>query len=412
LDKNLHQILSILPFVVPLFFLEMGLLAFALVDLIQRKKVRGDNKVVWIIIIVVFQVFGPLVYLIFGRKEEIVDSPLSAAGLPDHLVAVSSLRVSEAKKSGPAIKTVDLTKYYGNIQAVDKLNLEIPENVVFGFLGPNGAGKTTTVKLLTGFALPTAGKAQVAGEAVGSNSLALQAKIGLLPDVPAFYEWMSAREYMQLVGELHHLSQSEIKSRSQELLKLVELDQTGTRRIGGYSRGMRQRLGIAQALVNRPSVLFLDEPTSALDPIGRREVLDLILRLKQTATIFMSTHILSDVERVCDMVGIIDKGKLITVSTVAALQKKYARSTFEMEFLEDPRLFVEFLYGVPWLAEAQLVTEHGIPLVKVRARDVSYAQKQLPGLIGQSGLTLTRYELSVPDLEEIFIKIISGRDAQ
>jgi ABC-2 type transport system ATP-binding protein len=411
LDKNLHQILSMLPFVIPLFFLEMGLLAFALVDLIQRKKVRGDNKVVWIIVIVVFQVFGPIIYFIFGRKEEIVDSPLSTAISANLSPVVSIILPRKEQKSGPAIKTEDLSKDYGNIQAVDKLNMEIPENVVFGFLGPNGAGKTTTVKLLTGFALPTAGKAWVAGEAVGSNCVALQAKIGLLPDVPAFYEWMSAQEYMQLVGELHRLPQNEIKSRSQELLKLVELNQTGTRRIGGYSRGMRQRLGIAQALVNRPSVLFLDEPTSALDPIGRREVLDLILRLKQTATIFMSTHILSDVERVCDMVGIIDKGKLITVSTVTALQKKYARSTFEMEFLEDPRLFVESLHSVPWLADAQFVTEHGTPLVRVRALDIGYAQKQLPGLIGQSGLTLTRYELSVPDLEEIFIQIINGRDA-
>lgn len=191
-----------------------------------------------------------------------------------------------------AIRTEDLSKYYGTIKALDNLNLEVPENVVFGFLGPNGAGKTTTVKLLTGFSRPTSGRAWVAGEKVGSGNLTLQAKTGLLPDVPAFYDWMSGREFLHLVGELHHLPQTEIRRRTEELLGLVELGKAGNRRISGYSRGMRQRLGIAQALVNRPTVLFMDEPTSALDPIGRREVLGLILRLRETATIFMSTHIL------------------------------------------------------------------------------------------------------------------------
>ena len=229
-----------------------------------------------------------------------------------------------------AISTSGLSKYYGTVKALDNLNLEVPENAVFGFLGPNGAGKTTTVKLLTGFAHPTAGQAWVAGEKVGDGNLALQSKIGLLPDVPAFYDWMSGREFLYFVGELHGLTPNEIKKRTEELLELVELKKAGNRRTGAYSRGMRQRLGIAQALLNRPKVLFLDEPTSALDPLGRREVLNLILRLRENTTIFMSSHNLSDIERVCDMVGIVDKGKLITVSTVEALQKKYARSIFEL----------------------------------------------------------------------------------
>jgi ABC-2 type transport system ATP-binding protein len=306
-----------------------------------------------------------------------------------------------------AISTKDLSKHYGTIKAIDRLNLEVPENVVFGFLGPNGAGKTTTVKLLTGFAHPTSGSAWVAGDRVGSTNLALRAKTGLLPDVPAFYDWMSGREFLHLVGELHHLPRSEIRKRTEELLALVELEKAGSRRIGGYSRGMRQRLGIAQALVNRPTVLFMDEPTSALDPIGRREVLQLILRLRETATIFMSTHILSDVERVCDMVGIVNKGRLVTVSSVAALQKKYARSVFEMEFMEDSRPFVESLKLVSWLAEPELVVESGTPVVRVRAVDLERARRELPRLISDSGLTLTHYELTLPTFEEIFMNILS-----
>ncbi len=307
-----------------------------------------------------------------------------------------------------AIKTENLSKIYGAVRAVDNLNLEIPDNVVFGFLGPNGAGKTTTVRLLTGFSRPTTGKAIVAGEQVKGDNLQLQAKIGLLPDVPAFYNWMTGREFLYFVGEMHQLPLPEIRKRTDELLALVELKQSARRNIGGYSRGMRQRLGIAQALMNRPQVLFMDEPTSALDPIGRKEMLALVQNLRETATVFMSTHILSDVERVCDMVGIIDKGKLITVDKVDALQKKYARSIFEMEFNEDPTAFVDTLRQVPWLAEPAIVPENGNMVVRVRAIDVNHASKELLRMVSTSGLTLRRYELTLPDLEEIFEKILNG----
>jgi ABC-2 type transport system ATP-binding protein len=175
---------------------------------------------------------------------------------------------------------------------------------------------------------------------------------------------------------------------------------------------MRQRLGIAQALMNRPRVLFLDEPTSALDPLGHRDVLNLILRLRENTTIFMSSHNLSDIERVCDMVGIVNKGKLITVSTVDALQKKYARSIFEMEFLEDANALLESLKKIPWLAEPAIISANGTPILRVRAIDTECARKELPHLIGESGLTLTRYEMMLPSIEDIFAEIITSGDKQ
>jgi ABC-2 type transport system ATP-binding protein len=307
-----------------------------------------------------------------------------------------------------AIKTENLSKIYGTVNAVTALNMEVPDNVVFGFLGPNGAGKTTTVRLLTGFSQPTSGSAWVAGEKVADGNLRLQEKTGLLPDVPAFYNWMTGREFLQMVGELHRLSPGENKKRTDELLEIAGLKQAAKRSIGGYSRGMRQRLGIAQALVNRPQVLFMDEPTSALDPIGRKEILALVRQLRQTATIFMSTHILSDVERVCDLVGIIDKGKLLTISTVEALQKKYARSIFEMEFAEDATSFLEVLKKVSWLTEPKMNTGNGAPYISARAIDATIAGKELPRMASESGLTLRRYELTQPDLEEIFVKILNG----
>ncbi|MDD4635084.1 MAG: ABC transporter ATP-binding protein [Dehalococcoidales bacterium] len=306
-----------------------------------------------------------------------------------------------------AISTERLSKYYNEVKALDGLSMEVPENVIFGFLGPNGAGKTTTVKLLTGFAHPTKGSARVAGEDITSDNLALQSVIGLLPDVPAFYDWMNAREYLQFTGELHQLDKKKIKGHIEYLLDMVELTREGNRRIGGYSRGMRQRLGIAQALINQPKVLFMDEPTSALDPVGKREVLDLIKSLKQTATVFMSTHNLNEVEKVCDMVGIVNRGKLVTISSVESLQKKYARSLFEIEFIEDPSPLLKTLQEAPWLAEPEIINRNGTQVVLVKAIDVEHARRELPRLISDSSLTLTRYELVMPSLEDIFVEILN-----
>jgi ABC-2 type transport system ATP-binding protein len=311
-----------------------------------------------------------------------------------------------------AIKTEGLSKRFGNVIALDNLDLEVPENVVFGFLGPNGAGKTTTVKLLTGFTRASSGSAIVAGEKVTLDSVRLRSLIGLLPDVPAFYDWMTGKEFLSFVAEIYQLSREEAKKRTGELLEMAELEKAQNRRIGGYSRGMRQRLGIAQALVNQPKVLFMDEPTSALDPIGRREVLGLIQQLRQTTTIFMSTHILSDVERVCDMVGIIDNGKLIITSTVKALRQKYAHSVFELEFLEDAHPVLETLHNIEWLAEPEIVIDHDTPFVRVRALDTEYARRELPKIIANSGLTVTRYEMTAPSLEDIFIEIVNEEESR
>jgi len=316
------------------------------------------------------------------------------------------------KKLMTAIKTEGLSKYYKETKALDDLSMEVPKNVVFGFLGPNGAGKTTAIKLLTGFIHPTKRSAQVAGEDVTADNLTLRSAIGLLPDVPAFYEWMSAREYLEFTGQLHQLDAKTIKERSERLLSLVELKKDSRRRIGGYSRGMRQRLGIAQALINQPKVLFMDEPTSALDPVGKHEVLGLIKNLKQTTTIFMSTHNLNEVEKVCDMVGIINRGRLLTISSVKSLQKKYAPSAFEMEFIEDFSPLLATLEQLPWLAKPEIISHDEGPVIRVKAIDSDYARRELPKIISSSGLTLTRYEHVLPSLEDVFIEILEEEEAK
>jgi ABC-2 type transport system ATP-binding protein len=309
----------------------------------------------------------------------------------------------------PAIKTEGLTKRFGDILAVDRLDLSVNEKEVFGFLGPNGAGKTTTVKMLTGLSAPTEGKAFICGQEVTQGSVEVRKNFGFLPDVPAFYDWMTGEEYLRFAGELYGMTYPALTKRAAELLDLVEIKKSAKRKVGGYSRGMKQRLGIAQAMLNHPRVLFLDEPTSALDPIGRRDVLDLIGRLKEEATVFMSTHILSDVERVCDCVAIIDKGKLLVTSIVEELRHKYARSVFEIEFEEDDRSFIETIQSRPWFVKFEKAIPNGSPVLRVTARDIGAARRELPHLIAASNLTLLRYELAQPSLEDIFVEVVNGK---
>jgi ABC-2 type transport system ATP-binding protein len=208
--------------------------------------------------------------------------------------------IAAAESAGLAIEARGLTKRYGDVLALDALDLAVPTGSVFGFLGPNGAGKTTTLRLLTGLGRPTAGTAVVAGIEVGRGGTDLARRIGYLDQDPRFYGWMSGRELLTFVGRAYGLAGATLRSRVDEVLETVGLADAAQRRVGGYSGGMRQRLGVGQALLPRPAVLFLDEPVSALDPEGRRDTLELIGRLRGASTVLMSTHILTDVERICD----------------------------------------------------------------------------------------------------------------
>jgi len=309
-----------------------------------------------------------------------------------------------------AISCHRLSKHYGSIVALDNLDLTIEERAIFGFLGSNGAGKTTTLRILTGLSTPTSGRAWVAGEEVVPNSIPLQSRIGYLPEEPVFYNWMTGREYLTFVGELFRLPSKESRARCEELLELVDLTDAASRRVGGYSRGMRQRLGIAQALMNKPSVLFLDEPCSALDPLGRAEVLETLIRLKEQATtIFMSSHILADVERVCDVVGIIDRGRIVVEAGVEELRQRFARPVFELEFEEPGSPFIRVLEPLPWVEKVGVEEAVNVFRIRVHARDVARAKAELPKMVAESGLTLRHYQLLLPTLEDVFIELLGNR---
>lgn len=220
----------------------------------------------------------------------------------------------------------NLKKRFTERQVLCGVDLSVPEHSVFGFVGRNGAGKTTTMKAVLGLLKPDDGEIFVSGEKVIYGQTSTNRYIGYLPDVPEFYSFMTAKEYLRLCGESLEMRRSEIKARSHELLSLVGLGEEN-HRIKGFSRGMKQRLGIAQALLARPKVLICDEPTSALDPIGRKEILDILLSVKEQTTVLFSTHILSDVERICTDAAFLNNGKIAMQGTVAKL--KDTRHTHE-----------------------------------------------------------------------------------
>jgi ABC-2 type transport system ATP-binding protein len=297
-----------------------------------------------------------------------------------------------------------LTKHYGAVHALDGLDLDVAAGTVYGFLGPNGAGKTTTLRILTGLARPTSGKAQVAGVDVLRDGQHLSRHIGHLPEEPAFYTWMTPREFLDYLGRLYGLSTTDRRSRTKELLALVRMEDVSKRRIGGFSRGMRQRLGVAAALIHHPEVLFLDEPASALDPAGRKEVLELIENLRGQATVVMSTHILADVERVCDVVGIIARGKMLVQSPREQLLERYAVPAFEVDADDHAALarWAADLRQVPWVSA--VTTQNGT--LRILVKELQTAKQALLTMAVGAGLILNRYEEIRPSLEDVFLKLV------
>ncbi|HEX8727042.1 MAG TPA: ABC transporter ATP-binding protein [Ktedonobacterales bacterium] len=311
-----------------------------------------------------------------------------------------------------AISCNNLTKRYGDVLALDRLSLDVPSGAIFGFLGPNGAGKTTALRLFTGLAFPDSGGATIASLDVATGGSALRRRIGFLDQSPQYYGWMRGRELLTFVGEIFGLRGKALRERVDETLALAGLTEAAHRRVGGYSGGMRQRLGLAQALINRPEVLFLDEPVSSLDPEGRRDILDAIASLRGKSTIFMSSHVLADVERVCDSVAIINHGRLIVSATVAELQERYAQPIFtiEPEPGQDEKLppLLAALREASWAGD--VTQEHGV--IRVLARDTTLAKREMLGLLASHAIEVQRFERGRPSLEDIFLRLVGSDDVE
>jgi len=303
-----------------------------------------------------------------------------------------------------AIEAVGLTKDFGRNRALDAVDLCVEEGSIFAFLGPNGAGKTTMIRLLTGLARPSSGSLRVLGQSVASADNAVRAGIGYLADVPAFYNWMTARETMRFVGSLYGMTGAPLEQRAELLLDLAGLG--GVRaRIGEYSRGMRQRLGIAQALISAPRLLLLDEPTSALDPMGRKDVLELIASLRSRTTVFFSTHILADAERVCDTVAILNRGRMVAQAPMDELKQRYSKQKILVEVTGGAEALATAIAGSAWASSVSL-GPGGV--IEIAVSDLAAAQHAIPVLLSRQGAGIERLTVEELDLEEVFVQLVDG----
>lgn len=297
-----------------------------------------------------------------------------------------------------------ITKQFGDVKVLDDLTFSVQEHSVFGFIGKNGAGKTTTMKIILGLLKPSGGEVTVCGETVRYGETKTNRQIGYLPDVPEYYGYMTPREYLRLCGDITGMARGKIRERSSALLELVGLKEAN-RKIRGFSRGMRQRLGIAQALLNEPRLLICDEPTSALDPIGRKEVLDILSIAKEQTTVVFSTHILADVERVCDHIGVLNNGTLALQGGLAELKSSYRRDVVLMEFdLPEQQVsaLCEKLRHLPFLP---VLSQDGRTVTAHLSGFQKHGRELLAFLANQQAPVL-KYEIMEPALENLFLEAV------
>lgn len=302
-----------------------------------------------------------------------------------------------------AIETLNLNKQFKHHKALNDVNLQIPTGSVFGLLGPNGAGKTTFLRIVMGFANATSGDVLVNGTSIINGNSNYKQSLGFLCDVPAFYGWMKAADYLNFVAELSKIDKRIISNRVEEMLDVAGLTSVKTS-ISGFSRGMKQRLGIAQALIHKPNVVLLDEPTSALDPIGRKEVLDMISGFSNEVTVVFSTHILSDIERVCDHVAILNNGNLLIQESMQSLKTKYAEAIIKLSIEGNSNLFLDVLPNENWYIKNDVKED----VIRISVKNITEARKRIPELISQKNLGIIRLEQVDVSLEDIFVNLVNS----
>jgi len=291
----------------------------------------------------------------------------------------------------------NVSKSFGSKQIVKDVSFAVPEGTVFGFVGQNGAGKTTTMKMILGLLQIDSGEIVVNGKKVTYGQNETNRYIGYLPDVPEFYSFMTPKEYLLLCGEVCGMQKADMNKRADELLEMVGLS-AANKRIRGFSRGMKQRLGIAQALLNSPKLLICDEPTSALDPVGRKEILNILSDAKKDTTVIFSTHILSDVERICDNIAFLHNGSIAMQGSLEEVKGVRKGNTLELDFYNtaDAVKFGELYSGGSFEVNTRLRYE------KQTEADV----KRIIKLLSDNDIALQRLEMLEPNLEDLFMEVV------
>ena len=310
------------------------------------------------------------------------------------------------------IRTVNLTKTYNGVSALKNLNLMVKKHSIFVFLGPNGAGKSTTIKLLVGLIQPTAGSGEIFGYDIKNESMKIRARIGYLPQEPSFYDHLSAREVLEFTARFFFSGpKKEIKKRVSEMLELVSLLDKADRPIKGYSTGEKRRLGIAQATINYPDLLILDEPAASLDPIGRQNVLKIMSKLREHTTIFFSTHILDDVQKVSDSVAILNKGQLIAQGPIKdILKNKEDKSIFNVKVQGDISQVKRRLILQKWISNVNItqLSDDSNYQLEITVSDDEFAQKNLIRELMNLNLIICEFQRQEYELEDIFMKLVEG----
>ncbi|MGE5223885.1 MAG: ABC transporter ATP-binding protein [Omnitrophica WOR_2 bacterium] len=315
-------------------------------------------------------------------------------------------------KNGFVIETRGLTKTYKDIQALKSLDLKVAQHSIFGFLGPNGAGKTTTIKLLLGLARPTGGSGTVFGRDIVKESVKIRRQVGYLAQDPRFYEYMTARETLRFTaGFFFKGPKAKVEERIEETLELVGLPDKADRPIKGFSGGERQRLGIAQAQVNYPDLLILDEPAASLDPQGRHDVLDVMERLRKYTTIFYSTHILDDVQRVSDTVCILNKGALVAQAPIEQLLAGSGEIVYQLNTQGDVSRVQLLVSAQPWVKSVKVIQVNGRTEWEISLKDDcpdngDIEDQLLRMVMSDPGVRVRDFGRHQHNLEEVFLSMV------
>jgi ABC-2 type transport system ATP-binding protein len=305
-----------------------------------------------------------------------------------------------------AIQTKDLGKKYGNSYGVQGINLEIEKGVVYGFIGPNGAGKTTTISLLTGLIEPTEGEVFLMGRSLSKEAMSLKKKIGVVPDNPHLYGYMTASEYLKFFSNLYGVPNN--NKRIDDLLSYFNLSEHGNKKLKKYSHGMKQKVNIARGLVHDPDILFLDEAISGLDPSGMKEVRDIILdEKKKGKTIFISSHILSEMDRICDEVGIIIKGRMVLSGKIGkVISSIKAGGTLVIEVEKGSHALTSGLKEVPGVKDVS-IEGNTYRILSSKDRDIRGAVSRA---LTRNGAVILGMKEDKAGLEEAFVELIREKD--
>jgi ABC-2 type transport system ATP-binding protein len=310
------------------------------------------------------------------------------------------------------IETFGLKKTFGRVEAIRGINLQVPKNSIFGFLGPNGAGKTTLMKILLGLIHPTDGNGTIFGMDIVRDSVQIRERIGYLPQHPQFIEHMTARENIFFAAKFFFKdSNNLIRKHCDEMLESVGLFGKADRPIKGFSGGEKQRLGIALAQVNQPELLILDEPAAALDPLGRQDTLEIMENLKQNTTVFYSTHILDDVQRVSDSVAILNQGRLAAIGPIDQIIKSGDAFVYSATIRGHSEHLYERLHKLPWVTHTSMHDSGNSTLWQISVSDEQIAEAELLRyILEDKALTVAEFSRKKYELEEVFLNIVKGHN--